>query len=122
SIYPNILEGRGLASALRAAASNAGVAAVVDVPAVADYPPEIVTALFWTWSEALTSASTGSAASIEIADADGGLTFDISTTGLHPEGRIDRLRDRIHALDGRVAVEAPRSGVSRVHGWVPISR
>jgi signal transduction histidine kinase len=121
-VYPPMLEGRGFASALRTAANSAGVTALVDVPAVAGYPPELSAAVYWTCVEAFSSASPGSEATVNVHDADGVLTFEVTIAGNHPEGRRDRLRDRIEALDGVLDVDDPMDGVSRVHGWLPLSR
>jgi signal transduction histidine kinase len=120
-VYPPLLEGRGLASALRSAAESAGVTAVVDVPAVIGYPPEITAAVYWTCFEALSSASRGSQATVSVVDADDALTFEVAVAGRHPMERLDRMRDRIEALDGRLSVEEEDLG-SRLHGWLPVSR
>ncbi len=120
-VYPPLLEARGLASALRSAAVSAGITALVDVPAGAGYPPEITAAVYWSCVEALSSASPGSHATVSVRDADGGLTFEIAVAGHHPEGRLDRLHDRIEALDGRVSVDEGQDGGPRVHGWLPLS-
>ena len=120
-IYPPLLEGRGFASSLRSAAENAGVTALVDVPARADYPPEISAALYWFCVEALASASKGSQAMVSVREADGALTFEVAVDRGHPTARLDGLRDRIEALDGRLSVENEDLG-SRVHGWLPVSR
>jgi signal transduction histidine kinase len=120
-VYPMMLEGQGFASALRSAASSVGVTALVDVRAVAGYPPEISGAVYWTWVEALSSASPGSQATVSVGEADGGVGFDVEVLGRHPTERLDRLRDRIEALDGRLTVEEEDGG-SRVHGWLPLSR
>jgi signal transduction histidine kinase len=122
SIYPPLLEGRGLASALRSAAESAGVTAVVDVPARAAYPPEITVAVYWSCVEALSSASRGSEVTISMRDADGTLSFQVAVAGRHPELRLERLRDRIEALDGRVSIDHGPNGVWRLHGWLPLSR
>jgi len=58
-VYPPLLEGRGFATSLRSAAESAGVTVLVDVPADADYPPEISVALYWSCVAALSSASPG---------------------------------------------------------------
>ena len=121
-VYPPLLEGRGFATALRSAAESAGVTAVIDVPAGADYPPEISTAVYWSCVEALSSASRGSQATVSVLDADGAVTFEVAVAGHHPEERVERLRDRIEALDGRVSVDDQPDGSSRVHGWLPLSR
>ncbi len=121
-VYPQLLEARGFASALRSAAEGAGITALVDVPADARYPPEITEAVYWFCVEALSSASRGSQAAVNVLDADGAVTFEVSVAGHHAEGRLDRLRDRIEALDGRVGVDDRHDGGSRVHGWLPLSR
>jgi signal transduction histidine kinase len=121
-VYPPLIGARGLASALRSAAEKAGVTALVNVPAGVGYPPEITAAVYWFWVEALSSASPGSQATVNVLDADGALTFEVAVGGRHPEGQLDRLRDRIEALDGRVSVDDEQGGGSRVHGWLPLAR
>jgi len=121
NVYPPLLEGRGLAISLRSAADSAGVTVLVDVPAGADYPPEINAAIYWSCVEALASASPGSEATVALREADSAVTFEVAIAGRHPQGRIERLRDRIEALDGRLSVDEGEFG-SRVQGWLPISR
>jgi signal transduction histidine kinase len=121
-IYPSMLEGRGFAGALRSAASDADVMALVDVPAVAGYPAEVTAALYWTWVEALSSARPGSKAAMNLVEADGGLTVEIAIAGGLPEGHLDRLRDRIEALDGRASIENRGDGGARIQGWLPLPR
>jgi signal transduction histidine kinase len=120
-VYPPLLEGRGLAASLRSAAERSGITIVVDVPAGAGYPPEITAAVYWSCVEALASASLGSQATVSVQDADGALTFEIAVAGRQPVARIDRLRDRIEALDGRLTISDDEL-VSRVHVWLPLSR
>ncbi len=121
-IYPPLLDVRGFASAIRSAAKGAGVAVLVDITAGADYPPEIAAAVYWSCVEALSSASGGSPATVGAHDADGGLTFEISIAQHLADERLDRLRDRIEALEGRVSVDYGQDGGSRVQGWLPLSR
>jgi signal transduction histidine kinase len=121
-VYPPLLEARGFASAMRSAAERAGVTVLVDVPAGAGYPPEITAAVYWFCVEALSSASRGSQATVSVLDADGAVTFEVAVAGRHPEGRLDRLRDRIEALDGRISVDDRQDGGSHVHGWLPLLR
>ena len=120
-VYPPLLEGRGLATSLRSAAERAGITIVADVPAGAGYPPEITAAVYWSCVEALASASLGSQATVSVQDTDGALAFEIAVAGRQPVARIDRLRDRIEALDGRLTISEDEL-VSHVHGWLPLSR
>jgi signal transduction histidine kinase len=120
--YPPMLEGRAFASALRSAADRAGVTAVIDVPAPAAYPPEVSTALYWTWLEVLSPASPGSEATIRVLDADGGLAFEVTIAGRLPEGRLEGLRDRVEALGGRLTVDDRQDNGARLQGWLPLPR
>ena len=121
TIYPPLLEGRGFATSLRLAAESAGVTVLVDVPAGYDYPPEISAAVYWSFVEALSSSSRGSEATVSMRVSEGAIAFEVVVAGRHPAARLDRLRDRIEALDGRLSVENMDLG-TRVHGWLPLSR
>jgi len=118
--YPPITGGRGLAAALRSVAKEAGVAARVEVPAGVDYPPEITAALYWTWGDAIAWAPPGSEPAISVRDADGGLTFSLTNHGPGTERDLDRVRDRIEALDGRLSVDEGPDGSALLQGWLPL--
>jgi signal transduction histidine kinase len=120
-IYPPLLESRGLASALRSASEGAGVTLLIEIPSSGGYPSECIVAIYWSCVDALSSASRGSQAIVRVLDADGALTFEIAIVGHLADDRLERLRDRIEALDGRLSVESKDLG-SRVHGWLPLSR
>jgi signal transduction histidine kinase len=121
-IYPQILDGRGFAGAIRAAATEAGVTVVVGVPANVDYPPEVAIAAYWTFIEALSSASAGSETGFRAFDLNGGVGLEITIAERHPAALLERLRDRIEALDGRLNVEERDDGGSRIQGWLPLPR
>ena len=118
--YPPVIDGRGLAAALRAAANEAGVVALVEVPAVVDHPPEITAALYWTWVDAIAAASPGSESTISVLDADGGVTFALTIAGRYTGRDLDRLRDRVEALDGRLSLDEEPDGGARLQGWLPL--
>ena len=121
-MYPPLLDARGFASAMRSAAASAGATVLVDVPAKGGYPPEITAAVYWSGIEALSSAPSGSQATVRMRDTDGALTFEIATAGHLADDRLERLRDRIEALGGRVTIARPKDGGSQVHGWLSLSR
>ena len=79
-------------------------------PAAAAEPP-------FAW-EAADGVGTITLSRPEVLNA---LTFEVSVAGRHPTARLDRLRDRIEALDGRLTVDEGKLG-SRVQGWLPLSR
>jgi signal transduction histidine kinase len=122
STYPALADGRGLAAALRSAANEAGLVALVEVPRGADYPPEIAAALYWTWLDALAWAPRASESSIRVLDADGGMSFELTIAGQRDAGDLDGLRDRIEALDGRLSLDDEQDGSTRIQGWLPLPR
>ena len=126
SVYPALLEGRGLGSALRSAAERAGVTALVDVPPIASYSPEIGVVLYWSCVEALSFASPASQATVSVLDAGDVLTFEVKVeaevAGHHRGDRLDRLRDRIEALDGGVRLDDRPNGGLLIQGWLPLPR
>jgi signal transduction histidine kinase len=97
-IHPPLLESGGLAAALRAAASSAGVTSSVDVQTTATYPLEVVTTVYLCWLEALNGATVGAPVTISVRKAEGGLSFEIG--GCEP--LPDRLLDRVEALGGQL--------------------
>jgi signal transduction histidine kinase len=97
-IYPPLLEAGGLAAALRAAPSSAGVTSSVDVATTATSPPEVVTTVYLCWLEALDRAITGSQVTIAVREAEDALSFEIGGCEHLP----DRLRDRVEALGGEL--------------------
>ena len=94
-IHPPLLETGGLAAALRAAASSAGVTSSVEVATSASYPPEVVTTVYLCWLEALQAPA--GRVTIVVRDAEGALSFEIGGSALS-----DRLRDRVEALGGEL--------------------
>ena len=119
-IYPPVAGGRGLVAALRSAASDASVGAVVEVPGAADYPAEIIAALYWTWVDAIVQAASGSEAAMHVVAAPDRLTFEVTVVGRLGDGRAETLRDRIEALDGRLTVDDGEDGSTRLQGWLPL--
>ena len=120
-IHPPLLAARGFASAIRSAADGLGITVVVDAPAGASYPPEITTTIYWTCVEMLSFASPGSEATVRVIETDGLLTFDVGIDGRPLEASLTRLRDRVEAFDGLMAVDERASGGSIVHCSVPWS-
>jgi signal transduction histidine kinase len=119
AIYPPLLEASGLASALRSAAASAGVRASVTAPAEAGYPPEVAVAVYWCCLEALSSAPAGTEATVTVAEADGGLTFEVTVVDPYSDERLQRVRDRAEALGGRLT--SGEDNPTRVAGWLPRS-
>ena len=116
-IHSPMLEQEGrLAVALRAAAVTAGVHADVEVAAGSSYPPEVVRTVFLGWLEALEHPGPAPPA-VTVREEEDILVFDIVSSA-----ELDRLRDRVEALGGRLAAEHTGEGATRVTGSLPLSR
>ena len=117
-VYPPQLHAAGLGAALRAAATSRGVPATVEVRVGEISPPVALTTVYLCWLEALERASTHAA--INVRDEDGTLGFVLEADG--PWDGADRLRDRVEALGGRLSIESPDGGGTRLTGALPLAR
>jgi signal transduction histidine kinase len=106
-IHPPLLAAGGLAAALRAAASSAGIPISVEVDARGNYPPHITATVYLCWVEALEHA--GSHAAITVREDPTTLFFEIEGGG------VDRLRDRVESLGGQLV-----SSDAHVVGSLPL--
>jgi len=112
-IYPSLLLDRGIVDALKAAASEAPVAARVEATALGRYPAEVEATVYFVCAEALAAAD-GTGATIRLREEAGRLCFDVLTNTRLP-GDLAAARDRVAALGGELTVS---SGV--VSGTIPI--
>jgi len=103
-IYPATLELGGLAALLRSVAVQAGVPANVDVSGVSSYAPEVGMTLYLCWLSALATRAGDREVTIRVREAGDTLTFELTADALGPD--LDRLRDRVEALGGSLAVES----------------
>ena len=111
-IYPPLLEVRGLAPVLRAAATSAGVPASVEVAADGSYPPEITNTVYWCWLEALEQR--GDQVAITVRDEGEALAFAV--TGAEAPAW---LHDRVEALGGRLTTRSEPDGGPSVSVSLP---
>jgi len=120
-IYPPLLEIGGLAAALRAAAVHAGVRAGVEVTAGASYPPEYARTVYLCWLEALEHPGTETRTTVTVREDDGALTFEIvKDSRQSAAAELERLRDRVEALGGRLTILPEPDGRTRVSGSLPL--
>lgn len=117
AIHPPLLEARDLGAALRAAAASRGVTASVEVEAVGDCAPVALAEVYFSWLEVVEHAE--DAVTITVREADGTLVFEITAAGTRPGGRLVRLRDRVEALGGRLALEEAPGRGTRIAGSLP---
>jgi signal transduction histidine kinase len=124
-IHPAILTEEGLAPALAALARRAPVP--VEVAVCRDrFPAPVEATAYFVSAEALANIAKHARAShvsIEVVRANGRLAVEVADDGI---GGADAagaglrgLRDRVEALDGRLEVESPPGGGTRVSAVIP---
>jgi signal transduction histidine kinase len=128
-IYPPLLEAGGLAAALRSAAVRAGNSASVEVAAGASYPREVVRTVYLCCVEALECAGAEARVKVTVRDDEGAVTFEVVDDGAcfatappRSNAGLDRLRDRVEALDGQLTVRSEPGRGTHVSGSLPLSR
>jgi len=116
-IYTPLLEQSGrLGAALRAAAVSASVTSTVQVTVVPSCPPEIAHTIVLCWFEALERSQPGTHPAIDVHIEDHSFVFEIvSAAGL------ERMRDRVEALGGRLTLETTSAGSTRATGTLPLA-
>jgi signal transduction histidine kinase len=128
-IFPPLLDASGLGAALRAAAASAPISARIEVTRGAAAPPELARAVYFCVLDALEHAREGADVTVTVRDEKGALVFDVTETvsgsdatpaGSGPE--LDRLRDRVEALGGGLAIVVEPGGTTRVSGSLPLAR
>ncbi len=119
-IYPPLLEAGGLVAALRSAAVSAGIRVSLEVAAGAAYPPEVAGAIYWCCLEALEHA--GAQATVTVREEEeGAVAFEVVGDGSRSDAGLDRLRDRVEALGGRLTIRSGPGRGTRVSGSLPLS-
>jgi signal transduction histidine kinase len=131
-VYPPLLLDRGLADALRAAASGAGIATRVEATALDRHPPEVEATVYFCCLEALQNAAeyagAGARATVRVWHDQGALLFEVSDDGTGFEQRAKRrsvdlvnTSDRLRALGGRLTISSDPGGGTRVSGAIPFA-
>ena len=120
-IYPaRLSDGRGLASALRSAADHAKLTATIQAPTTLSAEPEMIAGIYWCCVDALSATPAGTQASVRVFDVEGGgVTFEVEVASTYSDELLDRLRDRVEALGGRLSLVGTADGGSRIEGTVP---
>jgi signal transduction histidine kinase len=124
-IHPAILTEEGLPAALAALARRAPVP--VELTVCPERLPDPVEAtVYFVAGEALANIAKhahASRATIEVTRANGRVAIEVADDGVgsaDPQGAgLRGLRDRVEALDGRLQVENPSSGGTRIRATIP---
>jgi signal transduction histidine kinase len=125
-IYPPLLEAGGLAAALRAAAVSVGVPTRIEVAAGVGYAREVAGAVYFCCLDLLERVADGAQATITVRDEEGALVFEVAVGGAGSVatsgGTLDRLRDRVETLGGRLTIRSEADHGISVSGSLPLSR
>jgi signal transduction histidine kinase len=121
-IYPATVENTGLGALLRSAAVNAGVPASVHATGGVDHPPEVAMTVYLCWLAMLARGSGEGRATIDLRKGEKALAFEIKGQASDSDADLDRLRDRVEALGGRLRIESAPDGAISVSGSLPFSR
>jgi signal transduction histidine kinase len=131
-IYPPLLRDRGLAEALRAAASRCPLPSTVDVELNGRYPEQVEAAAYFCCLEAMQNAGkyagNGATLAVQVSgdDAtlcfqlvDDGVGFDTATT---PFGHgFVNMQDRLGAIGGELHVESAPGRGTTIRASIPSS-
>jgi hypothetical protein len=126
-IHPATLTDDGLAAAVSELTAASPIPTEV-VAAGERFPPAIEAVAYFVCSEALANAAKHAAASrvaIRIAKSDGRLIVVVEDDGVGcadpaAGSGLRGLADRVEALGGRLAVDSPRGGGTRIVGELPL--
>jgi len=105
-----------LAVALRAAATAGGVPASVDVAVNSELPHEVARTVLLAWFDALEDRDRPMKPTIVVREDVRVLAFEVASGA-----SLERLRDRVEALGGKMSVEPMPDGGWRVSGSLPLS-
>jgi PAS domain S-box-containing protein len=128
-IHPALLTDRGLKSAVEALANRAAVP--VEVVQIPDerFPEPVEAAAYYLIAEAVTNVAKYAHAShvaVSVQRVDGRLSISVADDGIggaDPSGGtgLRGLTDRVEALHGRLRVDSPPGGGTRVGAEIPIA-
>jgi signal transduction histidine kinase len=130
-IYPPLLLDRGLAEALGAVASRAGVGARLEASAISRYPPQVEATVYFCCVEALQNAAKhagpAARATVRIEEEQGVLHFEVVDDGagfnleaVQRGAGLTSMSDRLGALGGHLTVSAQPDHGTRVSGTIPL--
>ena len=122
-IYPSLLLDRGLADALRQAASDSVVPMRVEAKALDRMPVEIEATVYFCCVEILRIAEAGERLTIRVRQRHGAVVFDVVVGEADVEQWAERdltaVSDRLAALGGRLTISAEDGSGVRLSGTVP---
>jgi signal transduction histidine kinase len=126
-LHPAILSEEGLVPAVRALTSRSPVPVKLFAPALDRLPGPVETAAYFVVSEALTNVvkhANASRAQVTVERQDGVLIVEVADDGsggaaIDAGSGLSGLFDRVAAIDGRLALDSPADGGTRVRCELP---
>jgi PAS domain S-box-containing protein len=128
-IHPAVLTDRGLTVAVEALAARTPLPVEIDI-AVERLPPAVEVALYYVVAESFTnivkySGATAARVRLEVT-GDGVLAAEVSDDGVGGAdpatgSGLSGLADRVEALGGRLVVDSPAGGGTRVLAEIPLA-
>ena len=116
-IYPAVLVDEGLATALEALTETARAPIALDAPPEVRLTPAVEAAAYFLVAE-IVKRGDGARVAVHVGLADGRLTMEIRIAGVLHGDLVD-LEDRIGALEGELAVDRARAGLTTIRAEVP---
>jgi signal transduction histidine kinase len=128
-LHPAVLTERGLRPALEVLAMRAPFVVTVEVGPEERLPAPIEAALYYVAAETVTNAAKHAGASgltIRVTRDDGLVTMELADDGrggasAREGGGLRGLADRVEALHGRLDLDSPPGGGTRVRAEIPCS-
>ena len=125
-VHPAILTEEGLAAALESLVSRSAFPVFLDV-LEGRFPPQVEATAYFVACEGLANVAKhaeASKAAVTVARRDGVLTIEVSDDGIGGAipvngSGLSGLADRVEALGGKLRVESPAGGGTRVLGEIP---
>ena len=125
-IHPAVLTERGLEPALASLAARAPVPATINARP-GRLPAAVETAAYFVVAEALTNVAKyadATAAEVTLRRDDGHVVIDVEDDGVGGAdpaagSGLRGIEDRVAALDGRLQIESPAGGGTRLHAVIP---
>jgi signal transduction histidine kinase len=128
-IHPAVLAQGGLRPALKTLARRAPVPVRLDLGALGRLPDHVEISAYYVAAEALTNAAkhgNASAVTVEVECVEDILRISVRDDGI---GGADfnlgsgllGLKDRVEAVGGRILLDSPRGGGTRVTGELPLA-
>jgi two-component system, NarL family, sensor kinase len=129
-LRPSVLEGAGVAAALRSEARHLALDVRVDDHAVHRHDPAVEAAVYFACLEAIQNAAKHGRAStvhVELSNGDGVLEFRVTDDGVGFDAAgtaggsgLTNLRDRLTSLGGDASVQSSVGAGTTVAGRIPV--